>query len=74
MLETQSRCTNELRQEIATAVNDAVDYLKANKQDPTFDGPYALALLSYALALHNPVSPETNDAFDRSVCVCLTNL
>ena len=65
MLETKSRCSNELNQRITTAVENAVDYLKANKQDPTFDGPYGLALLSYTLALYDPISSETNNVIER---------
>ena len=65
MLETKSRCSNKLNQKIATAVKNAVDFLQANKYDTTFDGPYGLALLSYTLALYNPISRETNHAFER---------
>ena len=65
MLETKSRCSNELNQRITTAVENAVDYLKANKHDPTFSEPYALALLSYTLTLYDPISRETNNAIER---------
>ncbi|CAK8698070.1 unnamed protein product [Clavelina lepadiformis] len=63
LLESQSPCSSELNNRIQVSVENAVTFLQRNKDDETFQRrPYALAILSYALALHN-----RNSRFFREV-------
>ncbi|CAK8698072.1 complement C3-like [Clavelina lepadiformis] len=66
LLETRSRCLNDLNSRIEDSIERAINYLETNENHVTFQQrPYALAILSYALALNNPYSPFARRMNDR---------
>jgi len=67
LLEEESKCSSTLKQRIVAAVQDAVQYLIRNKDSSTFRRPFGLSLLSYALALAQPLSPITTRTLEKLV-------
>jgi len=58
-------CLPDLNNRIQAGVTTALGYLKNNRNNPTFERPYALALLTYALALNDPLDPVTVELHTR---------
>ena len=70
LLESPSHCSEALQQSIDAAVQSAAMYLQENQNDPTFDRPYGLALLTYALILQNPNDAAANRALNKYFDLC----
>ena len=65
LVDAKDVCSSDLTRRLETARNLAVAFLQRHKNDPTFNRPYGLALLTYALSLHDPTSSFTVEMNNR---------